>query len=202
MGNAITPSSPIFRYEARRVLFLVGPMLVSATAFAIVALFLIYTARARPSAFDTDPLYFELVPTLASAVFFGGAFFQYQRLRPIYVDEVKIASMTYRGHIKTVIKWVDIRRITKIRGFDFFLSKNRFFFEIDGPSGNIYFDDLIQDQRYLLNAINEQIAAHDIEAVYIDRSSDALAEIRRTVSDPTERRKLLRNGRIFKVTAF
>jgi len=191
----------VFSYRPANTLALLGTVILSGVVFAIAALFFLYIGKVQPSAFDANPLLFAAVPAVASVMLFWAAHFHYQRTRPIRIDTETIASLTSTGRIKTAIKWSDITEITKIHRFDFFYTQTRTFYKVQAWNNVIYFDDLIHDKQTLLDMINEQIRMRAIPATCVDGSTDALAEIRRTVSNPAERRQLLRTGRIYKVTS-
>lgn len=137
----------------------------------------------------------------ALAAFFVYAFARfYLQHRPLRITSDGIETLSF-GRRWLFISWKDVRCIEKIDYFEALKGRQSTMFYIHCPNGKIQFDANIQDVHGLLARLNEYIAQHGIAVTWRDRGKDARDEIKRSVADPVERKRLLREGRRRRLSA-
>jgi hypothetical protein len=113
--------------------------------------------------------------------------------RPISIDESG-ASAYFFGRPLRHINWYEVSRIERRRYIDPQRSIARYKYSIYGPEGRIWFDDQLLNARNALDTLNTFAHKNGVELIEIDAGIDTRKRLRDTITDPTERKKLLREG--------
>lgn len=140
------------------------------------------------------------IPVIAAAVACWLALrHYYPRKRPIEIDQDAIAALGLWGKPRIEMRWDDVTRIKRELLYDPVSYRNAWCYDVvDSGNQTISFDDTINEYQSLVAELNRQIMAHNIVANSIMRGPDALMG----VTDPGERYRLIKSGRLSKVTSF
>jgi len=188
-----------FSYPASRLLLVYITCSLAAIGFGSVASLVIYLFLWAPSKLIGNPIGFlifdiMLISSTAGSIALLALF--YKKHRPILISREYISSLNLLGHAQKVINWPDVLQIKRIWMSDIVSRSNHYFFEIHGAKCVIYFNDTIRNYHDLLDELNHSIEKLHIPTSGYDRSPDALRDIKRTIADPDERRRLIRTGRV------
>lgn len=186
-------------YPIRILAALSVSLLLAALGFGCVALFTVYLLEFRPYAIIGSRIGFFLFALgLMGCAVAGIAILTsfLERHRTILINSDGISSLKFIGGIKKRIPWPKVVKVDIVWTLDPIARKNRHFFQICGAKDIIHFDDAILNLRAGLAEIDGYISAFRIPVNSVDRSAEVLLEIKRTVPDPNERGRLLREGRI------
>jgi hypothetical protein len=190
-----------YRYPAVQIVSF-GFLAVGGLIFSISAVYLIIGKFVWPRFIEGNEFYWVLldIPIIVVAVGCWVAFrYLYSRKRPIVIDQAAITSLDFFGRIKAELPWDNVTKINRQLLYDPISYKNAWCFDVFGSGEKtISFDDTIGEYQSLVAELNSQIAAHNIEANSIMRGPDAL----QGVTDPTERRRLIKYGRPSRVASF
>lgn len=179
----------IFRYR-RRLWY--GQYLVHSFVIVIFSGFGIYATINR--SIDINYLYFGAVCFLLSLFAMCLLAMFHIRHRPICVSSTSISAIMFIINSQRRIPWNNIRNITNIRYFNQGRASYVEHYHLYGIDGNeIEFDDGLQGLRQLLDIINDHMSA-SVELVRFDRGPDTVRQVRATIDDPQERRRLSREG--------
>jgi len=115
---------------------------------------------------------------------------------PIVIDETGITALAF-GKTWKFIAWPEVTRIKRLRRMmarDLGGWRNGYEFTIVGPHDEINLDDRISDFPVLLSALNFYVQRYQIPLSALDIGTDTLDQIKATVKDKQERKKLLKEG--------
>jgi hypothetical protein len=135
--------------------------------------------------------------------FFNGVRGSFINQRPLVVDANGITARAF-GKPWKFIAWPDITRIARIRRMmilELGGSRNGYEFVIYGPHVEINLDDRISNFPVLLNTLNSYVQRYQIPLSARDRGSDTQDQIKATVKDKQERKKLLKEGMQSSITS-
>lgn len=121
--------------------------------------------------------------------------FSFVKQRPIVIDETGITALSF-GKTWKFIAWSEVTRIERLRKMIILQIgyKNGYEFTIVGPHAEIILDETISDFPTLLSALNFYVQRYQIPLSARDRGTDTLDQIKATVKDKQERKKLLKEG--------
>jgi hypothetical protein len=131
-----------------------------------------------------------------AALSINAARFFFVKQRPLVIDETGITALV-RGKPWKFIAWPEVTKIKRIRRImilELGGSRNGYEFAIVGPHNEINLDDRISDFSVLLDTLNFYIQRYQIPLLALDRGTDTLDQIKATVKDKQERKKLLKEG--------
>lgn len=121
--------------------------------------------------------------------------YSFEKNRPLVIDETGISALA-NGKIWRSIAWSDVTSIERIRTTIYLQLGTRLGYEflIVGPHNDIKLDDTISDFPVLLDTLNFYVQRYQIPLLARDKGSDTVGQIRATVKDKQERKKLLKEG--------
>lgn len=119
----------------------------------------------------------------------------FENYRPLVMDDTGITALA-NGKTWKFIAWPDVTRIERIRTTIYLQLGSRLGYEflIVGPHNEIKLDDTISDFAVLLNTLNLYVQRYQIPLLARDKGDDTRANIKATVKDKQERKKLLKEG--------
>ena len=128
--------------------------------------------------------------------------YSFEKNRPLVIDAAGISALA-NGKIWKFIAWSDVKKIERIRTIIYLQlgTRDGYEFLIVGSHDEIKLDDTISDYPVLLNTLNFYVQRYQIPLSARDKGSDTLDQIKATVKDKQERRKLLKEGIQSSITA-
>lgn len=136
-----------------------------------------------------------LVGALFSWFMFSVLKLTFETSRPIVIDEMSISAWAF-GRVWKSIAWSEIKSIERIRSLKFEEKGRRYGYHlvIIGRHAQIIIEDSIHELPALLNTMNMYVHRHQIPLLARDKGEDTKANIKATVKDRQERKKLLKEG--------
>jgi hypothetical protein len=148
------------------------------------------------SAVEIDTRYtYVAAASFAIAIFCAGPMVMFHIWHlPVVISDDGMGVLSF-GRVRTFIAWNDVARIESIRYFEASRASYCELYYVYGATGTrIRFDDGLEQLRDLLDQINRYVRQRGIEIVRYDRGTDTLKGVRNSSANPTDRKRVLREG--------